>query len=176
MAGSHKPLVLATEATFRQGFSRRERAGGDYQREGLAFRLGDEEYALDILRIREIIKLRPITEVPRAPSWIPGIISVRGQVIPVIDLRMRLRLPARPLTKSARILIVTRLDEIYGLIVDAVRQVVRMRDEDVEPPPPMLGGPESELISGIGRPRGDRMLILLNLDAVLGMQAPRRIV
>ncbi len=175
MAGPGKePLRFATEATFRQGFSRRERSGGDYQREALAFRLGDEEYALDILRIREIIKLRPITEVPRAPSYILGIISVRGQVIPVLDLRVRLRLLARPLGKEARILIVTRGDETYGLIVDAVRQVVRMRDEEVEPPPPMLGGAEAEFIAGIGRPRGDRMLILLQLDTVLSTTQQRR--
>jgi purine-binding chemotaxis protein CheW len=169
-------MKLATEATFRQGFSRRERTGGDYQREALAFRLGDEEYALDILRIREIIKLRPITEVPRAPAYILGIISVRGQVIPVIDLRVRLRLPVRPFGKTARVLIVTRGEEIYGLMVDAVRQVVRMRDEDVEPPPPMIGGGEAEFafISGIGRPRGDRMLILLHLDAVLSTKGAAR--
>jgi purine-binding chemotaxis protein CheW len=108
--------------------------------------------------------------VPRAPSFVPGIISVRGQVIPVLDLRLRLRLAQRPLTKEARILIVTRDSEPFGLIVDGVQQVVRMRDEDVEPPPQMLGGQESEFIGGIGRPRGERMLILLNLDAVVSFQ------
>ena len=157
---------LATEETYHHGYTRRDR-GADYQREILAFRLGEEEYGIDIQRIREIIKMREITEVPRAPAFLVGIISVRGQVIPVVDLSRRLRLPAHALTKDARILIVTREGEAYGLCVDAVHQVVRMREEEVEPPPAMLGGAESEFIAGIGRPRADRMLILLHLDAVL---------
>jgi purine-binding chemotaxis protein CheW len=157
---------FATDETYHHGYTRRDRAQ-EYQKEVLAFRLGDEEYGLDILRIREIIKTRPTTEVPRAPKFVLGIISVRGQVIPVIDLRLRLRLSPSPLTKDARVLIVTRDGEAHGLLVDQVRQVVRMRDEEVEPPPQMLGGGESEFISGIGRPRTDRMLILLHLDAVL---------
>jgi purine-binding chemotaxis protein CheW len=162
------PLMpeLATEETYHHGYTRRDRSG-EYQREILAFGLGDEEYGLDIQRIREIIKMREITELPRAPGFLLGIISVRGQVIPVVDLRLRLRLPVRPLGRDARILIVTRDGEAYGLCVDAVRQVVRMREEDVEPPPAMLGGAEAEFIAGIGRPRSDRMLILLHLDAVL---------
>jgi purine-binding chemotaxis protein CheW len=160
-------LAFATEETYHHGYNKRDRQTA-YQHEVLAFSLGGEEYALDILRIREIIKLRPITEVPRAPSFILGIISVRGQVLPVMDLRLRLRLPARPPTPAARILIATRDGEAQGLLVDQVRQVVRMRDEEVEPPPPMLVGAEGgECIGGVGRPFPGTMLILLALDAVL---------
>jgi purine-binding chemotaxis protein CheW len=159
---------FATEETWYQA-QRRGRAQ-EWQREVLAIRLATEEYAIDILRIREILKLRPITEVPRAPAFIPGIVSVRGQVIPVMDLRMRIHMPLEPLGKDSRILIVHKDAEVHGLIVDAVRQVVRMRDEDVEPPPAMIGGSGSEFIGGIGRPRPDRMLILLDLDAVLSYQ------
>jgi purine-binding chemotaxis protein CheW len=161
---------MATEESYHHGYARRDRQQ-DYQKEVLAFALGDEEYGLDILRIREIIKLRPMTEVPRAPVFVPGIISVRGQVIPVFDLRMRLHLKPRKEAapvKEARILIAIKDQEPYGLIVDKVHQVVRMRDEDIEPPPAMIGGSDSEFIEGIGRPRGgDRMLILLNLETVV---------
>ncbi len=162
-------LKLATEETW-YAAQRRGRAQ-EWQRETLAFLLGDEEYALDILRIREILKLRQVTEVPRAPSFVPGIVSLRGQVIPIVDLRLRLHLPAAPLGKEARILIVRREAEPFGLIVDKVNQVVRMRDEDVEAPPAFIGGTGSEFIAGIGRPRGDRMLILLDLEAVLAFDA-----
>jgi purine-binding chemotaxis protein CheW len=160
---------LATEENYHHGYARRDRQQ-DYQKEVLAFGLGDEEYGLDILRIREIIKVRPMTEVPRAPAFVPGIISVRGQVIPVFDLRMRLKLKPRTnaLAKEARILIAIKDQDPYGLIVDVVHQVVRMRDEDIEPPPQMIGAADSEFIEGIGRPRGsDRMLILLNLETVV---------
>jgi purine-binding chemotaxis protein CheW len=165
-SGRHVSLELATVETYHHGYARRDRAD-EYQSEVLAFGLGREEYALDIQRIREIIKVRPMTEVPRAPSFIPGIISVRGAIVPVVDLRQRLRLVADPASKSSRILLVAKEAETYGLLVDDVRQVVRMRDEDIEPPPPMIGGVEAEFLSGIGRPRDGRMLILLHLDAVL---------
>jgi len=162
-----KNLPFATEATF-HAYRRAGRAGG-WQREVLAFIIGSEEFAIDIRRIREIIKPREATEVPRAPRFVLGIISVRGTIIPLIDLRLRLRLdPSQwPPSRDARILIVNRADESFGLFVDEVRQVVRMRDSDVEPPPAMLGGPNAEFIAGIGRPYRDRLLILLELDAVL---------
>jgi purine-binding chemotaxis protein CheW len=164
---SRGPLSFATEENYHHGYNRRDRQA-NYQHEVLAFSLGDEEYALDILRIREIIKVRPITELPRAPSFILGIISVRGQVLPVMDLRLRLKLPARPPGPQSRILIATRDGEAQGLLVDRVRQVVRMRDEEVEPPPAMLAGGEGgECIGGVGRPGQGIMLILLALDAVL---------
>jgi purine-binding chemotaxis protein CheW len=123
-------------------------------------------YALDLLRIREIIRVGPLTEVPRAPTFVPGILSVRGTVIPVVDLRLRLRLVAAPLTKVSRILIVTKDEDPYGLLVDEVRQVERMHADDLEPPPAFLSGPLADFLAGIGRPEG-KMLILLNLDAVL---------
>ena len=145
-------LPLATEATYRHGYTRRDRRA-DFQREVLTFLLGVEEYALDIVRIREILRLRPVTEVPRAPSFVLGVLSVRGEVMPVIDLRRRMGMPPQEPTKDTRVLIGVQKDEPCGLLVDAVRQVVRMRDEDIEPPPPSVGG-TSEFVAGIGRPRG----------------------
>jgi purine-binding chemotaxis protein CheW len=172
---SSRSLPFATEATY-HAHRRAEGRSGAWQREVLAFLIGGEEYAVDIRRIREIIKPREATEVPRAPAFVLGIISVRGTIIPLIDLRRRLRLdPALwPPGREARILIVTRAGESFGLFVDEVRQVVRMRDSDVEPPPAMLGGPDAEFIAGIGRPYRDRLLILLELDAVLTFSAGGR--
>ncbi|MFH0902379.1 MAG: chemotaxis protein CheW [Pseudomonadota bacterium] len=160
--------LTAESTTYRHGYFRDRSA--EYQREVLAFLLGIEEHGLDILRIREILKLRAITEVPRTPSFVRGIICLRGEVMPVIDLRVRLRMPPVEPTKETRILVVSRDEEPYGLIVDAVHQVLRMRDEDVEPPPPTIGGADSEFIQGIGRPYAGRMLVLLNLDAILSFR------
>lgn len=172
MTTSERGFELATEETYHL-YARRDRAD-EYQHELLAFCLGTEEYALDILRIAEIIKMRPITEVPRAPQFIPGIISVRGQVVPIVDLRLRLRRPPAAPTKDSRILIVTREGEPFGLIVDAVRHVVRLRDEELEATPPTIGGVEAEFIRAIGRPRRDRLLILLQLDAVLAFSGGKK--
>jgi purine-binding chemotaxis protein CheW len=173
LLGGAAGVPVATEDVYRRGLDeRREQSGG---RRFLTFLLGREEYALDILRISEIIKVRPITEVPRAPGFIPGIISVRGTIVPVIDLRKRLRHPAPEPGPGARILIVRRDGEPYGLLVDEVVHVVRLHADDIEPPPPVAGAGEAECVAGIGRPpsimmpgtAGSRMLIILNLDSVL---------
>ncbi|HJZ83601.1 MAG TPA: chemotaxis protein CheW [Polyangia bacterium] len=161
---------VATEASY-TGLAAARRARSAAKaigagRELLSFRLAGEDYALDIIRIREIIKPAPLTEVPRAPAFVPGIISVRGTIVPVIDLRLRLRLHAPPPGKPARILIVSKDDDPYGLLVDEVRQVERLAHQDVEAPPAVIGGLEAEFIAGIGRAE-NKLLILLNLDAVL---------
>jgi purine-binding chemotaxis protein CheW len=153
---------------------RRGRAGS--QREVLAFSLAGEEHGIDLRRLREIIRPRPVTEVPRAPAAVLGIISVRGEIMPVLDLRQRLRKPALgpPVNpRDARVLIVTREAETYGLLVDAVHQVVRLREDEIEPAPALLTTEAGELIAGIGRPRPDRILILLDLDAVLAFKRGR---
>lgn len=166
------PFELATEATFHHGYALAGRAD-EAHREVLTFELAGEEYACDVLRIREILKPRPVTEVPRAPAFVPGIVTVRGQVVPLLDLRLRLHLPLAGPTKDTRVLIVTRQEEPFGLIVDRVRQVVRLREEEVEPTPSGLSAQESEFVQGIGRPEG-RLVILLALDAVLAFAAGPR--
>lgn len=143
------------------------------QHDFLSFLVGDEVYAVEIERIREIIKVRPVTEVPHAPPFVIGVIAVRGVVLPVLDLRLRLRLGAQGLGRSARFLVVKRDEELFGLLVDEVRQVVRLSEADIEPPPPMLAGGEAEFLAGIGRSRG-QMVILLQLDNVLKFEVRRR--
>ena len=169
-------VPLATREALEPGPSpRRGRAGTaatGAERELLSFRLAGEEYALDIRRIREIIKPAPLTEVPRAPGFVPGVLSVRGTIVPVVDLRLRLRLGAADPDKRTRILIVTKDGELYGLWVDEVRQVERIRLGEIEPPPPVLGGLDAELLTGIARSSG-RLLILLDLDAVLTFEVLR---
>ena len=164
-------LVLATEESYLR------RAGGKRTEERLGvltFVIGGEVYGIEILSIREIIKLREITEVPRAPRFLLGVVTVRGLVMPVIDLRLRLRLDAPPLTRAARILVVLHKGERFGLLVDEVRGVVRFGDGQIEPPPPSLAPTDSPFLAGIGRYQGDdeveRMVILLSLGAVLAFE------
>ena len=163
-------ITFATEETYllRQDDRRaRERRGV------LTFAVGGEVYGVEILSIREIIKLREITEVPRAPRFLLGVVTVRGLVMPVVDLRLRLKLDAPALGRSARILVVVHKGERYGLLVDEVRGVVRFADSQIEPPPPSLSPSEAPFLAGIARyPEADeeRMVILLSLDAVLGFE------
>ncbi len=140
--------------------------------EYLAFRLHTENYGLEIARVREILKIPPITEVPRAPGHILGIVSVRGTVVTVVDLRRRLRLPEQPIQGSSRILLVEWQRERVGLLVDEVLQVIRLAPEEIEQAPTIASGSESDAVCGVGRP-DDRIVVLLNLDVLLGRPGAR---
>jgi purine-binding chemotaxis protein CheW len=104
------------------------------------------------------------------------VVTVRGLVLPVIDLRLRLHLEARPLLRTARILIVVHKGERFGVLVDQVRGVVRFADADIEPPPPSLAPGDSPFLAGIGRYKEgaeERMVILLSLDTVIDFEVRR---
>lgn len=144
----------------------------------LAFVLAGESYALPLSGVREIMKPPPITEVPRAPRDVLGIVSVRGRVTTVIDLRRRLRLDESGAGRYARILLADTGSEVVGLLVDRVLAVNRLSDEEVELAS-TVGGDMAEYVLGIGRPQiksrraGDRgseddeIIILLDPAALL---------
>jgi purine-binding chemotaxis protein CheW len=121
--------------------------------EYLAFRLGGDFYAAEVALVREILKPPLVTEVPRAPWVVRGIVSVRGQLVTVIDLRRRLRLEEPPPTRKARILLTEGGGrETLGLYVDEVLQVYRFAEDEIEHAAPALGGEVAEYITGIARP------------------------
>ena len=132
----------------------------------LGFELANEHYAINIMEIKEIITYREISEVPRAPVFLPGIISIRGEIIPIVDLRKRLKLECNELSRDARILVVVYDEESFGLIVDRVTSVSRIVENDIETPPTVIGGIEAKFIEGVGRLENG-VLIILNVDAVL---------
>jgi len=139
------------------------------QAEFLGFMLADEEYALDILEIKEIIRLQNITVVPRTPDYLKGIITLRGVIIPIFDLRRRLGLAEADHGAATRIVVVYRGKEYAGLIVDAITQVMKVNLETIEPPPPTIGVVEAEFIKGVTRYQ-ERLVILLNLGRVLDVK------
>lgn len=132
----------------------------------LAFQLGSEEYALDINRISEIIKPRDYTDIPRVPDYILGLVSLRGVVVPIFDLRQRFQMGRVESGAGARIIVCRDGEITAGLLVDKINQVVRIAADRIEPPPAGIGGIDRSMITGIGRYQG-RMIILLNLASVL---------
>ena len=133
----------------------------------LAFVLAGELYGIALTRIREILSSPPLTPVPRAPSDVLGVCSVRGMLVTVVDLRRRLRLEEASPTRKARILLTeTDWGEVIGLFVDEVRQVVRFPVSAIEPAATVLGGDVSEHVLGIARPGGN-VIILLDLPSVV---------
>lgn len=131
----------------------------------LRFRVADEDYGVSLMDIREIIKPRDVTEVPRMPDFVAGVISLRGAIIPVFDLRLRLGLAANQLPGRERIVIAKRREGAVGLLVDEVHQVINLAASAIENAPPVLEGIDREFVSGIGR-HGQRMIILLDLEKV----------
>jgi purine-binding chemotaxis protein CheW len=140
------------------------------------FRVGGEDYAIDIMRVREIIPPLPVTPVPRAPAFVEGVIRLRGDVIPVIDVRRRLGLPIGPATRKTKTLIVNVAGRRLGLVVDEVTEVVRIQRAQIRPAPALVegGGPRfflgvcgGEGASGAARRGAGRLRLLLNVRALL---------
>ena len=146
------------------------RTGGSQQtalREFLSFRLAGDTYAVELARIREIVSSPPVTEVPRSPSEIVGICSVRGLLVTVVDLRQRLGLELSPPTRLSRILLAnTDSGEVVGLLVDEVRHVVRLSSAEIELTGSVLGADLSDHVVGVGRPEGD-FVVLLDLASMV---------
>ena len=132
----------------------------------VTFRIGEEEFGVDILAVQEIIRLMQITMVPRAPAFIEGVINLRGKVIPVINMRTRFGMPALEHDSNTRIVVMELEQKIVGFLVDGVSEVLRIPAGTVEDPPPVVAGIGSEYIRGIGK-LDDRLLILLELDNLL---------
>ena len=155
----------------RRGLARHAHQAEAGTSEYLVFMLGDDAYALHLRGIKEIVNPPPITEVPRSPSEIVGVCSVRGTLVTVMDLRRRLRLVEKSLTRHARVLLVpTQALEVVGLLVDQVRQVIRLHEEDIEATGAVLGGELSEHVVGIGRPFGE-IVVFLELSSIVGSAA-----
>ncbi len=166
---SQDELALATEESYLQALQGRTDDGAEARTRWLTFALGSEQYAVNIEYIKEIIKPREITEIPRVPAFLLGIISLRGVIIPIVDLRRRLHLGELEFDEHTRILVCEEQDRIAGLLVDSITQVVQLGDEEIEPPPAILSGLDRELVDGVGRIHG-QMMILLNLPQVLDME------
>ena len=132
----------------------------------IGFRIDDNEYAISIRRVQEIILMPPITRVPQAPPEIEGLLNLRGAVLPLVDLRVRFGLPRRPPDDHSRVIVVNLGDRAVGLRVDSVTQVVRVPEDQVQPPPSGVASVASSAISGLFR-SGEHLVIALDLDAML---------
>ncbi|MFP4392204.1 MAG: chemotaxis protein CheW [Desulfohalobiaceae bacterium] len=135
----------------------------------VSFKLKDEEFGVDILQVQEIIRMQEITHVPNAPDFVEGVINLRGRVIPIVDLRKRFGLERQEHGKATRIIVVMIGQVTVGLIVDEVSEVLRIPEDTVEPPPPIVAGIESDYIKGVGKLE-DRLLILLDLNKILSRE------
>jgi purine-binding chemotaxis protein CheW len=140
------------------------------QAQYLTFLIGSEEYAVALLRIREIIEYDTVTRVPSTPAWIRGVINVRGSVVPVVDLAVKFGLPESAVTRRTCIVIVEVLLEgqetAMGVIADSVNQVVDLGPREIEPAPAFGTRVKVDFLAGMGK-LGKRFALILDIDRVL---------
>jgi purine-binding chemotaxis protein CheW len=136
-------------------------------RQFVGFRLAEADYAIAITAIREIILMKPITRLPQVPDAIEGLINLRGSVIPIVNLRKRFGLPARPFDDDTRTIVLTIQDKTFGCIVDEVTQVMRIAAEQLQPVPIAMSAAATRSIAGLAR-LDDRLIIILDIDNLFG--------
>lgn len=136
----------------------------------LSFVLGEEEYGIEILTVREIISVIEITTIPGMPHFIKGVINLRGNVIPVIDLRLKFGMPEKEYDKETCTIVVNMHDHFMGIIVDTVSEVLNIVEDQIDPPPSLGATINTDFIYGMGKVK-EKVVILLDISNVLSAEA-----
>lgn len=136
----------------------------------LTFNLADEEYGIDILKVQEIKGYVPTTKIPNAPHYVTGVLNLRGSIVPIIDLRKKFQLPESVYDQFTVIVVVVVKNRVMGMIVDSVSEVMNIAPSDIQPAP-NLGQSGANTLTGLGKV-GDRLIILLDIDAILLEEQP----
>ena len=131
----------------------------------VSFRLGDEHFGVEILKVREINRMLEITKVPHSPDFVEGVINLRGTLIPIIDLRKRFGLRTKDHDRLTRVVVAQVDGNTFGFVVDAVTGVSKIQASTVEAAPPIVAGVDAEYIQGVSK-SDDRLLILLDLERI----------
>ncbi|WP_416197636.1 MAG: Purine-binding chemotaxis protein CheW [Sporanaerobacter sp.] len=133
----------------------------------VVFKLGKEEYGIDIMNVKEIGPYQESVKVPNTPDFIEGIINFRGKVIPIVNLGKRFNLKDNGITNDTRIIIINLKDKQVGFVVDEASQTVRLDDKDIDPAPDIISSVDKRYITGVGKLDEKRLLILIDLEKVL---------
>lgn len=133
----------------------------------IVFALGEEEYGIEVDKVKTVERLMPITRVPKTPPFVKGVVNLRGVVVPVIDLRGRFGLAEVETTDATRIIIVNSGELEVGFIVDQASDVTDINSDNIELPPEVVGGIQAKYLRGIAKTDGGRLLVMLNLSEVL---------
>ena len=144
--GSHKPAL----------------AGGEF----LTFRLGAEEYGIDILRVQEIRSYEAPTRIANAPPFIKGVVNLRGVIVPIVDLRLKLGCEAVEYNEFTVVIVLNVAGRVVGAVVDSVSDVLELSNDAVKPAPELASSVDTSFITGIGNV-ADRMLILMDIEAFM---------
>lgn len=134
--------------------------------EYLTFTLGDEHYGLDIMKVREIRGYEPVTKIANAPPFIKGVLNLRGDIVPIVDLRIKFNVGEASYNEFTIVIMLHINERIVGIVVDAVSDVINMEAADIKPPPEFGVAFDSEYLFGLA-PVNDDMIILLNIEKLI---------
>ena len=141
-------------------------AAGENQNQLISFSIGNEDYGVNIQTVKEVIRHREITRLPKAPTFVKGVINLRGDVIPILDLRERFGMEQKDYTDMTRVIVAEVEGRSVGMVVDSVSHVIRIEQDQIEPPPPYVGHVSEEYIKGVGKV-GEKLIVLLNIENIL---------
>ena len=138
------------------------RMGGEF----LTFRLGGEEYGIDILKVQEIRSYEPPTRIANAPAFIKGVVNLRGVIVPIVDLRLRLGCESAEYSALTVVIVLNVKGRVVGAVVDSVSDVLELARDTIKPAPEMASAVDARFITGIGSV-GERMLILMDIEGLM---------
>lgn len=136
------------------------------EKQYVIFKLGKEEYGIDIMNVREIVQYQESVKIPNSPAFIEGIINYRGKVIPIICLKKKFGMASSVNDANTRIIVINLNDKQIGFLVDEASQTVRIDDSNIDPTPEVISGIERKYITGVGK-IDNRLVILIDLEKVL---------
>ncbi|MDY6968787.1 MAG: chemotaxis protein CheW [Spirochaetota bacterium] len=135
----------------------------------VCFKIKDEEYGIEILKVQEILKLPKITTLPNSVDFIMGVFDLRGTVIPIVDLSTKFGITNHDSTKSTRAIVVNIGGKLLGLAIDSVSHVVKVDEKDIEPPPPVVKGISGRYIIGIGKVE-EEFIVILDIEKIFSSE------
>lgn len=139
-------------------------------REYLTYRLGGEEYGVDILKVQEIRSVDRVTRLPEAPEYIRGVVNLRGTIVPVVDMRIKFRLGTADYNEQTVMIVLNMEERTVGMVVDGVSDVLTLNADQIRPPPELSGALHTDFVTGIGAV-DERMLILVDIDRLMDFDA-----
>jgi len=142
-----------------------QHVGGEF----LTFRLGGEEYGIDILKVQEIRSYEPPTRIANAPAFIKGVVNLRGVIVPIVDLRLRLGCESAEYSALTVVIVLNVKGRVVGAVVDSVSDVLELAKDAIKPAPEMASAVDASFITGIGSV-GERMLILMDIEGLMASE------
>jgi len=136
------------------------------EKQYVIFKLGNEEYGVDIMNVKEISEYKQSVKIPNTPKFVDGIINLRGDITPIINLKKRFDLESNEANSDTRIIVINIRNKQVGFVVDEASQVLRIGEDDIEPAPDLVAGVDKKYISGVGKLQ-DKIVLLLDLEYIL---------